>query len=82
MDFHKFPVDEQYCEVKFESFGFSSKQVNIDQSLTLQIFILLVPHAGADEVDGPGSLQREHQHLPGPVLLLCSPDGLLQHGLL
>ena len=27
MDFHKFPVDEQYCEVKFESFGFSSKQV-------------------------------------------------------
>ena len=30
MDFHKFPVDEQYCEVKFESFGFSSKQVNID----------------------------------------------------
>ena len=30
MDFHKFPVDEQYCEVKFESFGFSSKQVSID----------------------------------------------------
>ena len=27
MDFHRFPVDEQYCEVKFESFGFSSKQV-------------------------------------------------------
>ena len=28
MDFHKFPVDEQYCEVKFESFGFSNRQVN------------------------------------------------------
>ena len=27
MDFHKFPVDEQYCEVKFESFGFSNRQV-------------------------------------------------------
>ena len=27
MDFHRFPVDEQYCEVKFESFGFSNKQV-------------------------------------------------------
>ena len=49
MDFHRFPVDEQYCgefqamsgvttvlmlkfivEVKFESFGFSNKQVRID----------------------------------------------------
>ena len=28
MDFHKFPVDEQYCEVKFESFGFSNRQVD------------------------------------------------------
>ena len=27
MDFHKFPVDEQYCEIKFESFGLSNKQV-------------------------------------------------------
>ena len=27
MDFRRFPVDEQYCEVKFESFGFSNKQV-------------------------------------------------------
>ena len=27
MDFHKFPVDEQYCEVKFESFGLTNKQV-------------------------------------------------------
>mgnify|MGYP002056800038 CR=1 FL=1 len=24
MDFHKFPVDEQYCEVKFESFGYQT----------------------------------------------------------
>ena len=27
MDFHRFPVDEQYCEIKFESFGFTNKQV-------------------------------------------------------
>ena len=29
MDFHRFPVDEQYCEVKFESFGYSSKQIQM-----------------------------------------------------
>ena len=32
MDFHRFPVDEQYCEVKFESFGFTNKQVLIGES--------------------------------------------------
>ena len=30
MDFHRFPVDEQYCEVKFESFGFSNRQVSAE----------------------------------------------------
>jgi len=29
MDFHRFPVDEQYCEVKFESFGFTNKQISM-----------------------------------------------------
>ena len=29
MDFHKYPVDEQYCEVKYESFGLTSKQVRL-----------------------------------------------------
>ena len=29
MNFRRFPVDEQYCEIKFESFGFSNKQVRI-----------------------------------------------------
>ena len=42
MDFHRFPVDEQYCEVKFESFGFTNKQVRdfcaaIPSSLPSQI---------------------------------------------
>jgi len=35
MDFHRFPVDEQYCEIKFESFGFTNKQIQLkwmDQS--------------------------------------------------
>lgn len=35
MDFHRFPVDEQYCQIKFESFGFTNKQIQLkwmDQS--------------------------------------------------
>jgi hypothetical protein len=28
MDFRRYPVDVQYCEIKFESFGFQSNQVN------------------------------------------------------
>ena len=27
MDFHRYPVDEQTCEIKFESFGYTSQQV-------------------------------------------------------
>ena len=30
MDFHSYPIDEQICEVKFESFGFTSDQINLD----------------------------------------------------
>ena len=30
--FNRFPVDEQYCQIKFESFGFTNKQV-INQSI-------------------------------------------------
>ena len=26
--FARFPVDEQYCQIKFESFGFTNKQVS------------------------------------------------------
>ena len=28
MDFHRYPVDDQTCEIKFESFGYTSKQVS------------------------------------------------------
>ena len=35
MDFHRFPVDEQYCEVKFESFGFSNRQVRAEFQMLL-----------------------------------------------
>ena len=27
MDFHRYPVDEQTCEIKFESFGYTLTQV-------------------------------------------------------
>ena len=29
MDFHKFPLDQQVCQVKFESFSFSSNQIQL-----------------------------------------------------
>ena len=29
MDFHRFPVDEQLCEIDFESFGHTSDQVHM-----------------------------------------------------
>ena len=28
MDFHRFPVDEQKCEIKYESFGYTTRQVS------------------------------------------------------
>ena len=43
MDFHRFPVDEQYCEVKFESFGFSSKQVKYSVEVFLLVTVVVVP---------------------------------------
>jgi len=30
MEFHRFPVDEQYCQVRFESFGFTNKQIRLE----------------------------------------------------
>ena len=39
MDFHRFPVDEQYCEVKFESFGFTNKQVRPMPCCSAQIVL-------------------------------------------
>ena len=40
MDFHRFPVDEQYCEVKFESFGFTNKQVKYHSYQVPHIFLI------------------------------------------
>lgn len=43
MDFHRYPVDEQYCEVKFESFGFSNKQVQSEnRNISCLIFIIVL----------------------------------------
>lgn len=46
MDFHRFPVDEQKCEIKYESFGYTTRQMifqwhhvnNINPNITLDQF--------------------------------------------
>ena len=46
MDFHAFPVDEQFCEIKFESFGYTTDQLkmtwvdgsNINPNISLSQF--------------------------------------------
>ena len=50
MDFHNFPVDEQLCEINFESFGHTSNQLkfrwvngsNINPNITLAQFAMFV----------------------------------------
>ena len=51
MDFHLFPVDEQSCEIKYESFGYTSEQLRfawrengstINPNITLSQFDLNV----------------------------------------
>ena len=53
----RFPVDEQYCQVKFESFGFTNKQVinwagfdrNYYQQIISHIFVLQIQLAWMEE---------------------------------
>jgi len=75
MDFHRFPVDEQYCEVKFESFGYSSKQIqmqwmdwsqsNVNANISLAQFsfnVLLMDSYNTDYYDiaYPGLIMKLH----------------------
>merc|ERR1712241_138670 len=75
MDFHRFPVDEQYCEVKFESFGFSNKQItlkwlddshnNVNANISLAQFsfnVQLMDSYSTDYYDiaYPGLIMRLH----------------------
>jgi len=75
MDFHRYPVDEQYCEVKFESFGFSNKQIqmkwmdfshnNVNQNISLAQFsfnVQLMDSYSTDyyELSYPGLIMRLH----------------------
>jgi len=47
MDFHRFPVDEQTCIIKYESFGYTTKQMtfqwhhvnNVNPNITLDQFV-------------------------------------------
>ena len=81
MDFHRYPVDEQYCEVKFESFGFSNKQVQSEnRNISWLIFIIVFPDS--NEMDGFLSQQCQPEHLPCSIFFQCPADGQLQHRLL
>ena len=81
MDFHRYPVDEQYCEVKFESFGFSNKQVQHEnRNISWLIFIIVFPDS--NEMDGFLSQQCQPEHLPCSIFFQCPADGQLQHRLL
>ena len=45
----RFPVDEQYCQVKFESFGFTNKQVEkLTDMMEICKYNLLTDQAGLD----------------------------------
>ena len=60
MDFHRYPVDEQTCEIKFESFGYTLKQVrkyhltifNFEQFGTTALHRTVGPHLCYDKWKG------------------------------
>jgi len=75
MDFHRFPVDEQYCQVKFESFGFTNKQIqlawmeesqnNVNQNISLAQFgfkVTLMDAYSTDyyDISYPGLIMKLH----------------------
>ncbi|CAB4067417.1 GLRA2 [Lepeophtheirus salmonis] len=74
MDFHRFPVDEQLCEIKFESFGFTTEQLmfswkkgssNINQNISLAQFDMNVKLEDTYETDYyelayPGLIMKIH----------------------
>lgn len=74
MDFHKYPVDEQYCEIKFESFGLQSSQMmlkwipdsmDVNQNITLAQFnfrVNLMDSYATDyyDVSYPGLILQLH----------------------
>jgi len=75
MEFHRFPVDEQYCQIKFESFGFTNKQVqmawlnasqsNVNANISLAQFdykITLMDSYSTDyyDISYPGLIMKLH----------------------
>ncbi|XP_023344150.1 glycine receptor subunit alpha-4 isoform X2 [Eurytemora carolleeae] len=74
MDFHRYPVDEQYCEIKFESFGLQSNQIqlgwipnsmDVNQNITLAQFhfrVKLMDSYSTDyyDVSYPGLILQLH----------------------
>ena len=63
----RFPVDEQYCQVKFESFGFTNKQVEkLTDMMEICKYNLLTDQAG---LDGRVSKQCEQEYLSCTIWL-------------
>merc|ERR1711970_91718 len=75
MDFHRFPVDEQYCDVRYESFGFSDKQIKmkwngqlnntVNPNISLSQFefnVILMDSYATDyyDIQYPGLIMRLH----------------------
>jgi len=75
MEFHRFPVDEQYCQIKFESFGFTNKQIqmawldesnsNVNANISLAQFdykITLMDSYSTDyyDISYPGLIMKLH----------------------
>ena len=64
MDFTQFPVDEQGCLIKFESFSYTVDEVEINIHYTCQFDDLVLLDAADVDEDGPAG---QPQHLAGPV---------------
>ena len=72
MIFNQFPVDEQHCKIRFESFGHTVEEVRDIPATKSQLFAVV----DGDRVEGERPAAQS-QHLPDPVLLLRAHEGLL-----
>merc|ERR1712210_289084 len=85
MDFHRFPVDEQYCQIKFESFGFTNKQIklswmdesqnNVNKNISLAQFgfkVTLMDAYSTDyyDISYPGLIMKTY--IPSTVFVVIA----------
>ena len=71
MDFHRFPLDEQKCEIKYESFGYTSDQMEFNW---LQDKNVLNPNITLDQFDPvitfPDNYKTDYYEYSFPGLIL------------